>query len=364
MDIVFRADASEQIGTGHVMRCLALADYLSANGAKCYFITKELERNLITLIEEKAHNVFRIKPDLKSYDRSDIGMYESWLGSSQISDANSSIEHISGLNPHWIVVDNYSLDKTWEKLLKPYCSNLLVIDDLANRSHECDLLIDQTVLRNQNCYKDIVNANCRLLCGSNYALLRPEFLEWRIKSINKSIGDLPFRILLNLGGIDQNDVTSKVIDSLRNCDLPANTEITVVMGSKSPYIYKVTEKIKLLSYPSIVYSGISNMAEVMSKSHICIGAAGSSSWERCCVGLPSITIAIADNQLEIARNLQRCGAGIIIKIDDVMNNLNTAINDLIKNWDLYRAACFEVSDGTGCSRVVQAMEDIAGRAQE
>lgn len=360
MDVVFRADASTQVGTGHIMRCLTLADYLTANGAKCHFITKELNGNLINLIEKKGYHIFSLKPDLKSFDQaSNLGAYESWLGSSQNSDAYSSISYIKELKPLWIVVDNYSLDFSWETLLKPYCSNMLVIDDLANRLHECDLLLDQTLLRSQESYKDKVNDGCRLLCGSDYSLLRREFRDWRLNSKSKSLADLPFKILVNLGGVDQNDVTSKVIDTLISCDLPADSKITVVMGSKSPFINKVIERTKFLPYPSAVYSGISNMAELMSDSHICIGAAGSTSWERCCVGLPSITIVIADNQDTIARNLEGCGAAIMMKTDDVVNNLDEAIKHLVKNWCSYRAACLEVLDGTGCSRVVQAMEEVA-----
>ena len=111
MNIIFRADASTQIGTGHVMRCLTLADSLSAGGANCHFICKELNGNLISLIETRDHCVFSFKPDLKSFDpRSTLGLYESWLGSTQASDACSSIGYVRNVKPDWVVVDNYSLD--------------------------------------------------------------------------------------------------------------------------------------------------------------------------------------------------------------------------------------------------------------
>ncbi len=360
MNVVFRTDASTQVGTGHVMRCLALADFMSKSGANCHFVCKELNGNLISLIAKKGYQVCPIKPDLKSFEsEKNLGLYESWLSSTQYSDASSSIDYVKELKPEWIVVDNYSLDRSWEKLLKPYCSNILVIDDLANRSHECDLLVDQTVLRSDEYYKHIVNEDCLLLCGSEYSLLRPEFKKWRLKSKNKIFSDLPFKILLNLGGVDKNDDTSRIIDALIDCKLPKDTEITVVMGPKAPYLKKVIEKKQLLPYPSFVYSGVSNMAELMSGSHICIGAAGSTSWERCCVGLPSIIVVIADNQCAIAQNLEACGAAIAMNIENVISELDEAIKKLMENWSTYRAACFEVVDGSGCSRVSHAMEQVA-----
>ena len=359
MNIIFRADASTQIGTGHVMRCLTLADSLSAGGANCYFICKELNGNLISLIETRDYCVFSFKPDLKSFDpRSTLGLYGSWLGSTQASDACSSIGYVRNIKPDWVVVDNYSLDSSWEKLLNPYCANMLVVDDLANRQHECDLLVDQTVLRSKDIYKDKVNYDCRVLCGSQYSLLRPEFRDLRQKGKNKSLADQPFKILLSLGGVDKNDDTSKVIEALIECDLPDNAEVIIVMGPKAPFIDQVLEKKKLLPYPSAVLIGVTNMAELMSDSHICIGGAGSSSWERCCMGLPSVTVILADNQNTIARNLEVSGAGIAINVVDLRKSLNTAIKKLVTGWNSYRDACLDIVDGCGSSRVVRAMEEI------
>ena len=363
MNIVFRADASTQIGTGHVMRCLTLADFLSMNGAVCQFICKKLDGNIISIIEKKGYQVFPIKPDIKSFNsKKKLELYDSWLSSSQQSDASSSIEYVKELKPQWIVVDSYSLDRSWEKLLRPYCSNMLVIDDLANRLHDCDLLLDQTVLRSFDNYKNKVNDGCYILCGTEYSLLRPEFKNWRLKSKNKMFSDLPFKILLNLGGVDQNDNTSKIIDALVNCQLPKDTEITIVMGPQAPFLKKVLKKSQLLPCTSFVYSGVSNMAELMSGSHICIGAAGSTSWERCCVGLPSIIVVIADNQRAIAKNLEACGAAVAIDIENVIVELDVAIKKLLDNWSAYREACFKVVDGSGCSRVIHAMKQVANGA--
>jgi UDP-2,4-diacetamido-2,4,6-trideoxy-beta-L-altropyranose hydrolase len=356
MNVVFRTDASLDIGNGHVMRCLTLADNLSKNNSICHFICKDLDSNLIEIIKNKGYLVFPIKPDpIPINIKEPIEMYENWLGSSQSNDAYNSISYIKDIQPDWVIIDNYAIDTSWEKLVGPHCKNMLVIDDLANRNHVCDILVDQTFRQTKDHYAGKVNDKCLVLCGSKYSLLRPEFREWRLKTKNKSLNKNFLNILVNLGGIDKGNVTSKVIDALNEVKLPLKIKITIIMGPYAPHINLIKKKLKLLKHEVELQIGITNMAEVMSINDICIGAAGSTSWERCCLGLPSITLVIAENQKIISKNLEDSGITISLNINDIQSSLESAIIKLINNWDLYRQSSLDIVDGLGAERVIKAM---------
>lgn len=188
MKVVFRADASIEIGTGHVMRCLTLADALRARGASCYFICKLHEGNLIKLIESKGYVVYslalvNLKDERTTYQKS-IPHFE-WLGGSQSQDAKLCEPVLKSLKPNWLIVDHYALSSEWENLLQPYFDKLFVIDDLADRSHNCDLLLDQTFGRSSEDYHSLTPPNCNVMCGPGYALLRAEFSFLRPYSLSR-----------------------------------------------------------------------------------------------------------------------------------------------------------------------------------
>ncbi|MGO3642221.1 MAG: UDP-2,4-diacetamido-2,4,6-trideoxy-beta-L-altropyranose hydrolase, partial [Psychrobacter sp.] len=144
MNVVFRCDASIQIGTGHVMRCLTLADELTSQGAKCYFICREHEGNLIDFITQKGYEVYKLEAiplNNSNKDKAESTLFHSeWLGTSQAEDAKQSIDIISDIEPEWLIIDHYALNDYWEQKLRPYCNKILVIDDLADRKHDCDVL--------------------------------------------------------------------------------------------------------------------------------------------------------------------------------------------------------------------------------
>ena len=162
--IIFRADASLQIGTGHVMRCLTLADALTAQGAKCEFICREHPGNLIAYIQSKGYNVHSLSMG-KTAD-TDLS-YSKWLGSTQAQDAEACAPHLNKLQLDWLVVDHYALETRWETELTPYYRKLMVIDDLADRKHVCNVLLDQNLGRTTHHYAHLVPTNCQMLLGSN-----------------------------------------------------------------------------------------------------------------------------------------------------------------------------------------------------
>lgn len=272
MNIVIYANASHNIGTGHVMRCLALADFLKSKGCKIIFMTDiSLPGNLSSLIASKGYEI--------------------------ISPSHTAIPD----STDWLIIDNYYIDIDFETKIRENVNHIMVIDDLANRRHDCDILLDQNLYHNMNeRYQELVPKNCKLLLGPKYALLRDEFLQER-EILKKKDGKIN-RILVSFGGIDHVDMTSRVLDILKNYKV----EIDVVIGKNSLYLDKLVQICSKNQYFNL-HVQTPNMAKLLAKCGLAISAGGTSIWERCCLGLPSIIVAIADNQLESSKTLEENG---------------------------------------------------------
>ncbi|WP_025647162.1 MULTISPECIES: UDP-2,4-diacetamido-2,4,6-trideoxy-beta-L-altropyranose hydrolase [unclassified Psychrobacter] len=364
MNVVFRCDASILIGTGHVMRCLTLADELARQGAKCYFICREHEGNLIDLITKKGYKVYKL--DAIPLNNSNKGEAEStlfhseWLGTSQAEDAKQTIDIVSDIEPKWLIVDHYALNDYWEQKFRPHCDSILVIDDLADRKHDCDVLLDQTFGRNRQDYQGLVRDHCKVLCGTTYALLRPEFSKWRQYSLERRKNNTLEHILVNLGGVDKDNLTSKMLDTLKQTPLSDSCKITVVMGSTSPWIEAVKKKAEQLPWPTEVKTGVSNMAELMANSDLAIGAAGSTSWERCCLGLPTLMLVLAENQLLIAKNLEDAGAVSLVKLNNgSITDLSVGFISKEDNLLKMSEAASLICDGLGAQRLLKLLSNTA-----
>jgi UDP-2,4-diacetamido-2,4,6-trideoxy-beta-L-altropyranose hydrolase len=314
MKVVLRTDASIQMGTGHVMRCLTLADALAAKGAQCTFICREHTGNLIEHIRSKGHAVHSL-PMGTGVD-ADLA-HSAWLGATQAQDAQACAPLLATLQPDWLVVDHYALDASWESALAKHCGQTMVIDDLADRPHDCNLLLDQTFGRQADDYRPLVPDHCTLLCGSSYALLRPEFAALRPYSLQRRSQPLLKHLLITLGGVDKDNITAQVLNALRASPLPADCTMTVVMGSTAPWLAEVQQQAQNIPWPTTVRVGVSNMAQLMADSDLAIGAAGATSWERCCLGLPGILVVLAANQTTIATALTNVGAAVHLEISDL-----------------------------------------------
>ena len=366
MNIVFRCDASIQIGTGHVMRCLTLADELTRQGAKCYFICREHEGNLIDFIAQKGYETYKLEVvslDSNENDENEPTLFHSeWLGATQETDARQTVDIVSSIQLEWLIIDHYALDSYWEQKLRPHCGNILVIDDLADRKHDCNVLLDQTFGRDKQEYQDLVPSDCEVLCGTTHALLRPEFSKWRPYSLERRKGNALEHILVNLGGVDKDNLTSQILDALKQAHLSESCKITVVMGSTSPWIDAVTKKAKELPWSTEVKSGVSNMAELMANSDLAIGAAGSTSWERCCLGLPTIKLVIAENQMNIANNLESINAvKIVLNNHDLVKTINECLRELIQIPEKLKSmsqSSADVLDGYGTYKVIEKMKSF------
>lgn len=358
--VVFRADASLQIGTGHVMRCLTLAEALARQAVECHFLCREHAGHLIEMIRDKGHiaHVLPLQPHAVSKD--DQLAHSAWLGASQREDAQACRHVLELIYPDWLVVDHYALDGRWEQLIRPFCGKLMIIDDLADRQHIGELLLDQTLGREAAEYVRWVPGESKLLCGSRYALLRPEFAALRPWSLKRRGDPRLRRLLISMGGIDKDNVTAQVLNVLNKCSLPEGCKITAVLGGGAPWIAEVRQLAERMPWDTQVLVDVSDMAQLMADSDLAIGAAGATSWERCCLGLPTIMMVLADNQRLIAGALQKAGA---VWLMDCANGAVQLLPEYLERLSKDPAilgemslAASQVVDGNGLKAVVQMLE--------
>lgn len=362
MKVVFRTDASLQIGTGHVMRCLTLAGALAGHGAECHFICRDHPGNLIDFIASKGFATHRL-PVLSPFDTDADApgtAHSHWLGATQSQDAEACAPILEALRPDWLIVDHYALDARWELALAPHYRKLMVIDDLADRPHACQVLLDQTFGRDAADYRPLVPDACRLLCGSQYALLRPEFAALRSYSLQRRTQPVLRELLITMGGVDKDNASGQVLQALRTCPLPADCRITVVMGATAPWLDEVRIQAQDMPWPTRVLVGVSDMAQLMADSDLAIGAAGATAWERCCLGLPAIMLTLADNQVQVARGLAQSGAALVIReVQEVADQLAALIAPLVTQPTTLLAmsrSAMSIVNGCGAETLARLLE--------
>ncbi len=351
------------------MRCLTLADALMASGVSCHFICRDHPGNLIDFIRTKGF-VVHVLPILQLAEESSEAhqstcngpelIHRNWLGATQFEDAHSCTALLAELRPDLLIVDHYALDIRWEQALQPYCRALMVIDDLADRPHLCNLLLDQTFGRDTKDYRPWVPDDCRLLCGSQYALLRPEFAAQRHYSLQRRAHPSLSQLLVTMGGVDKENATGQILQALHKCALPPECHVTVIMGPHAPWLEEVRRLAQTMPWSTKVLSGVSDMARLMADSDLAIGAAGATSWERCCLGLPTIMLALADNQVQSCHALSQAGAGLMI---NGRETLGIQLEEIIKNLahdslvlSKMTAISSSITDGRGIERVIRSIK--------
>lgn len=356
MKIAFRADASLEMGTGHVMRCLTLARALRERGHDCLFIGREHPGNLLKLIRDEGFSVHALSV---GGDLDAELAHAKWLGASQAEDALACGALLASWRPDWLVVDHYALDHRWEVSVRPVGCRVLVIDDLADRQHSCDVLLDQNLGRCDSDYLDLLPLGCVILTGPHYALLRPEFAALRHDSLSRRQHSRLENILISLGGVDQSNHTGLILDALKNLELPSSTRFTIVLGRTAPHLQAVLETASQSPWPVEVLCGINDMAQRMVDADLAIGAAGGSSWERCCLGLPTLLVILAENQKDGGLTLAERGAALLIEPSvSLKRQLQAALVAMNDPRSLLRlsSAASNVTDGLGCDRVLETME--------
>jgi len=351
MNVVFRVDASLKMGTGHVMRCLVLAEAFKENGANVEFICRKHEGNLIDKIHLNGFAVYEL--ELSAENKVDNKLFHShWLGTTQQQDAADCSSLLQLVKVDWLIIDHYGLDEDWQQDLKMYYDKLMVIDDLADRKHKCDILLDQTFGRQEQDYKELVSNSCRLLLGPQYALLRPEFAKWRQYSLKRRKQPVFKQLLINMGGIDADNVTGAVLEELEVCNLPNDLNIIIVMGGSAPHLDIIKNRVDTLSYRAEVKVDVENMAEIMSKADIAIGATGVTTWERCCLGLPTIQIVIAKNQEFSARFLV---SNNYVKLLKELSGLENLLDSPTEWMGLVGNSAAQICNGIGVYKVLRQL---------
>jgi len=341
MNFCFRADASTYIGTGHIIRCLALADELNRRGDRIYFVCRKEKEDLIELIEKRGYKVFSLPKGIN------IGIDKEMTG--------TFLQRIPGVID-WLIVDHYDIGISWESFQRDYVRNIMVIDDLANRKHDADVLLDQQHNTNKLRYDNIVPSDCIKLLGTEFAIIRPQFCKVR-ESLRDREGDIK-RIFIFMGGSDSKNLTCLALNAIKRINFP-EISIDIVIGSLNQYHKDIERLANKIPNTSIHYN-VENMAELMAASDLAVGSGGTTTWERCCVGLPTIMLTSAENQLTIAEELSKGGYVVYVgwHRSIVENDIYEKLLFLLKNKELVKQLSLKVKrlvDGKGTMRVVNKL---------
>jgi UDP-2,4-diacetamido-2,4,6-trideoxy-beta-L-altropyranose hydrolase len=280
------------------------------------------------------------------------------LGTSPTDDANETANALRNRSLDWLIVDHYALDADWERAVLPPGARLMVIDDLANRPHVADLLLDQNLGRLSSDYDGLVPDHCQRLIGPSHALLRPEFAKLRPNALARRPAAQPHHLLITMGGVDAPDATGRVLRALQTIASPASRlhyDVTVVLGSNALWRAQISDLVTRMPCPTRLLVDTPDMAKLMVRADLAIGAAGSTSWERCCLALPALTVILADNQREAAAHLARAGATHVLALDaefeQALHAHLAALASDTSTLHLMSQRAAEVVDGLGAQRV-------------
>lgn len=309
MRAVFRTDASIEIGTGHAVRCLTLADALRGMGVACHFITRNLPGHLADRIAEREFSVSLLPPPGDALP-SGPPAHAAWAGVPWERDAGETRAALDQTPADWLILDHYAFDARWEDQVRSGARKLMVIDDLADRPHRADLLLDQNLGRSEADYAGFLPAAATCLLGPHYALLKPAFAALREKALAARVGRPLRHLLISMGGVDVADATSRILSAMTTAPLPPDARVTIVMGRNAPALQRVRDLAAQLPWKAELAIDVTDMPRLMADADLAIGAAGTTTWERCCLGLPTIILETAANQSAIARSVIAAGAAL------------------------------------------------------
>lgn len=345
--MAFRTDGGSLTGSGHVMRCLMLAQALQAQGGEVLFICREQPGHLCDLITERGFAVERLAAIPG-------GAAADWADDAR--ETRAALEAGMSRKADWLIVDHYLLDRRWEGALRASADRLMVIDDLCNRPHDCDVLLDQNLVAGMHeRYADKLPASCRQLIGPTYALLHPDYA--RLHAHVAPRRGAFRRILIFFGGADSANLTERALDAFLALGRP-DIAVDIVIGASSRHGDTVRQKAGAHANIS-VHAGLPSLATLMSRADLAIGAGGSTHWERLCLGLPCLVVTLADNQRLISEELHRLGVIQLLGHHDEVDQLmiTGALDRLIRqglpqDWSL---RCMAMVDGGGAERVRAAL---------
>jgi UDP-2,4-diacetamido-2,4,6-trideoxy-beta-L-altropyranose hydrolase len=307
-NIIFRVDSSNYIGTGHLMRCLVLADKLKQKDCNCIFICKDLEGNLNKLVCDNNYILYQFENN-----------YNIWLNDA--IETKNIIKDIGDI--HYLIIDNYNLEIGYEYQFKRFVNKIMVIDDLG-RKHYYDILLDNNISKNNYINKILYKDNYKLFLGLDYLLLRDEFIVAKNKIRNRDRGIK--NILISFGGSDPFNETLKVLEGLKPLN---NIDINVVVGNSNINKNIIKQVCETNNYN--YYEQIDNIAELINKADLAIGAGGVSLWERCYLGCPSIVTILAENQRQNIEEAEKLNC--VINMGWFENTKPEYYYNVVKNID-------------------------------
>lgn len=341
------------------MRCLTLANELKCiDDIYIRFLCRHIPESLHELIQKNEHDIVMLK-HVDAVEQQDELKHSYLLRTSQAQDATDTIKALSDKSWDWLIVDHYSIDERYESKLRSYVENIMVIDDIADRGHDCDVLLDQNIYFDmEKRYINKVPNRCQTILGPDYALLRNEFsrLHNKMEPNTKPIE----RVLIFFGGIDPENLTGMSINAINSLKCK-RLNVDVVIGIEHPNRKEIERTCELLNYNCHIQT--ERMAEIIASSDLAIGAGGSASWERCCLGVATISVAFADNQHAIARELDRVGACIFLGDHTSINQkmIEDTVSELILDYERVKSMStigYSIVDGQGAKRVCEILNQF------
>lgn len=350
MKVYFRVDSSLDIGSGHVTRCLALAHMLQNYGNVVVFVMRPQAGDMCGYIANHGFNVERLPQPNEWLIPKNTADYQAWLQVPLLQDAEDFLSVAADAD--LVLIDHYGINADWESVIKSRIScHLVAIDDLV-REHHADLIIDQTLGRTANEYKRKLQHSV-FLTGTSYALLNRRFSELHPVALEKERTPKTHRLLLTMGAVDNPNGTLQVLKALSHLETLIDT--TVLLSPHAPHF----DSVVLFSEQNsdwVTHIPFSHdMAALMLEHTVGIGAPGSTSWERSCMGLPSIVVPLADNQRDICQNLVREKAAMSLTLNEIPRLLTANIDNMFTNFERMREKNLYLCDGKGCERVVESM---------
>ncbi|MDR9750352.1 UDP-2,4-diacetamido-2,4,6-trideoxy-beta-L-altropyranose hydrolase [Pseudomonas sp. SZMC_28357] len=348
MRVLIRADASPTIGSGHIARCLTLARVLRRQGAEVTFACRQLPGHRLRALADQGFRTFAL-PD--RYPDEDPGQaIESLLPwQADIDALAAALSDEPGFD--WIIVDHYGLDHHWQTAARRFAPRIMAIDDLATRSYAVDLLLNQNLSGTAQAYDGLLMTSSRLLMGPRFALLRDEFDCPAIE-----IRAVAQRVLVNFGGFDAARQTHHAMLALADF---TELEVDFVAGADNP-AWSAMQQLAATRPNWRLHEYVSDFYRLMTEADLFVGAGGGTSWERAAMGLPTICIAVSNNQQANGEVMARAGAHVFLGAREQVSveQLRQAIGFVVGNQGVRQslAQCSrQLVDGLGVQRVAAAL---------
>lgn len=354
MRVAFRVDAGVKIGSGHLSRCLALADAWCEREFSCVFLLRDATPQIRDWVQARGHAFHCIQKGERKRPlliTASEATYADWLSVSEREDADDCCDVLKQyVDLKLVVVDHYALGSDWEQSIAQAGYRVLAIDDLC-RAHNADAIVDQTYSRATSAYQ--LDAHQLALMGSDYALISSAFYRHReIGQRTQNIAESSQRkLLISFGAVDQVNATLAVLQTLEHNCPKWVTEIVLLLSEHAPHYAAVKAYVANSNLPMVWHHFLDDMASELNAVFLAIGAPGVSTWERACLGVPSVLISIADNQRDVAAAVCAANLAQVLSLES-LTQLSTALNQLQQSYDDYSRRNLLCCDGLGTRRVV------------